>query len=101
MKTLTATTIFLSSLLLFLIEPIAAKQLLPNLGGSSAVWLTCLVFFQLALLLGYLYAHCLARLNPAPAATIHLTLIATAVLTSIVTLGRTFSLDAAHPIRGI
>jgi len=50
-------TIFLSALLLFLIEPIAAKQLLPVLGGSSAVWMTCLVFFQFMLLLGYLYAH--------------------------------------------
>jgi len=39
----------------------AAKQLLPSLGGSSAVWLTCLVFFQTTLLLGYLYAHWLTR----------------------------------------
>jgi hypothetical protein len=39
----------------------SAKQLLPALGGSSAVWLTCLVFFQLTLLLGYLYAHWLTR----------------------------------------
>lgn len=54
-------TVFLGAFLLFLIEPIAAKQLLPMLGGSSAVWLTCLVFFQLALLLGYLYAHWLTR----------------------------------------
>ena len=46
-RLLYAATIFLSSLLLFLIEPIAAKQLLPILGGSSAVWLTCLVFFQM------------------------------------------------------
>ena len=50
-------TIFLGAFLLFLIEPMAAKQLLPVLGGSSAVWLTCLVFFQTTLLLGYLYAH--------------------------------------------
>jgi hypothetical protein len=52
---------FLSAFLLFLIEPLAAKQLLPILGGSSAVWLTCLVFFQTALLLGYLYAHWLTH----------------------------------------
>ena len=51
------TAAFLSAFLLFLIEPLAAKQLLPILGGSSAVWLTCLVFFQTALLVGYLYAH--------------------------------------------
>ncbi len=54
-------TIFLGASLLFLVEPMAAKQLLPVLGGSSAVWLTCLVFFQVALLLGYLYAHWLTR----------------------------------------
>jgi hypothetical protein len=56
-------TVFLGAFLLFLVEPMAAKQLLPVLGGSSAVWLTCLVFFQLALLLGYLYAHWLTRAN--------------------------------------
>jgi hypothetical protein len=54
-------TVFLGAFLLFLVEPMAAKQLLPALGGSSAVWLTCLVFFQLTLLLGYLYAHWLTR----------------------------------------
>lgn len=56
-------SIFLSAFLLFLIEPIAAKQLLPVLGGSSAVWVTCLVFFQAALLLGYVYAHWMSRLG--------------------------------------
>jgi hypothetical protein len=53
--------VFLAAFLLFLAEPIAAKQLLPVLGGSSSVWITCLVFFQSALLAGYLYAHWLAR----------------------------------------
>jgi len=54
-------TVFLGSFLLFLVEPIAAKQLLPLFGGSAAVWITCLVFFQTALLCAYLYAHWLAR----------------------------------------
>ncbi|HEY4379688.1 MAG TPA: fused MFS/spermidine synthase [Acidobacteriaceae bacterium] len=53
--------VFLSAFLLFAVEPMAAKQLLPVLGGSSAVWVTCLVFFQAVLLLGYLYAHWMAR----------------------------------------
>src|ERR1700679_3051084 len=53
--------IFLASFLLFLVEPMAAKQLLPIFGGSAAVWITCLVFFQTALLLAYLYAHWLSR----------------------------------------
>jgi hypothetical protein len=56
-RLLYGVTVFLGAFLLFLVEPMAAKQLLPALGGSSAVWLTCLVFFQVALLLGYLYAH--------------------------------------------
>jgi hypothetical protein len=50
-------TVFLGAFLLFLVEPMAAKGLLPILGGSSAVWITCLVFFQAMLLLGYGYAH--------------------------------------------
>jgi len=53
--------VFLSAFLLFVMEPMAAKQLLPLLGGSSAVWITCLAFFQAVLLAGYLYAHWLAR----------------------------------------
>ncbi|WP_433967542.1 hypothetical protein [Tunturiibacter gelidiferens] len=60
-RLLYGTTTFLGAFLLFLVEPMAAKQLLPVLGGSSAVWLTCLVFFQVTLLLGYLYAHWITR----------------------------------------
>ncbi|HET9837136.1 MAG TPA: hypothetical protein VFR84_02800, partial [Candidatus Angelobacter sp.] len=60
-----AAAIFLSSSLLFLVEPMAGKRLLPLLGGSAAVWTTCLVFFQSALLLGYLCAHWIAtQLRP-------------------------------------
>jgi SAM-dependent methyltransferase len=59
-----AAAIFLSSSLLFLVEPMAGKRLLPLLGGSSAVWITCLVFFQSALLLGYLCAHAIATRLP-------------------------------------
>ncbi len=80
-RLLYAATIFLSSLLLFLIEPIAAKQLLPILGGSSAVWLTCLVFFQITLLLGYLYAHWIADITRHWAKPIHLILLAAGALT--------------------
>lgn len=53
--------VFLGSLLLFLVEPMVAKELLPVYGGSSAVWITCLFFFQAALLAGYLYAHLLTK----------------------------------------
>src|SRR5436190_9202623 len=52
-----ATTIFLTASLLFVVQPMFAKMVLPLLGGSPAVWTTCLVFYQAALLAGYLYAH--------------------------------------------
>ncbi len=51
------SAVFLGAFLLFLVEPISAKQLVPVLGGSAAVWITCLVFFQTALLVAYLCAH--------------------------------------------
>ena len=60
-RLLFAGAVFLGSFLLFLVEPIAAKQLLPVLGGSAAVWITCLVFFQTTLLGAYLYAHWMAQ----------------------------------------
>jgi hypothetical protein len=54
-----AATIFLSATLLFLVQPMVGKMLLPLAGGSSAVWNTCMVSFQAALLAGYLYSHVL------------------------------------------
>src|ERR1700756_2451649 len=68
-------TIFLSSFLLFLIQPIFAKLILPWFGGSAAVWTTCLVFFQVALLLGYGYAHLMRRRM-----VVHIALLAAALL---------------------
>jgi hypothetical protein len=58
-------SIFLGSFLLFLVQPLAGRILLPSFGGSPAVWTTALVFFQVVLLLGYLYAHLLPRVKPA------------------------------------
>src|ERR1700758_2244559 len=55
------SAVFLGAFLLFLVEPIAAKQLVPLLGGSAAVWITCLVFFQTMLLAAYFYAHWMSR----------------------------------------
>ncbi len=56
-----ALTIFVSAFLLFLLQPIIAKQILPWFGGSAAVWTTCLVFFQCALLAGYAYSDWISR----------------------------------------
>src|SRR5438093_11048417 len=56
-----APTIFLSAFLLFCSEPMVGKMMLPFLGGAAAVWITCVLFFQLMLLAGYGYAHVLER----------------------------------------
>jgi hypothetical protein len=82
LRWLYAVTIFLSAFLLFVVEPMAAKQLLPTMGGSSAVWTTCLVFFSAMLLLGYLYAHWLcARCTAMQQAVIHVLLLTAALMT--------------------
>lgn len=57
MPALFAATLFLSASLLFLVQPMIAKMLLPKLGGTPQVWTTCMVFFQALLLAGYSYAH--------------------------------------------
>lgn len=58
-------TIFLSAALLFLVQPLFAKQVLPLLGGAPAVWTTAMLFFQSVLVAGYLYAHLMIRHVPA------------------------------------
>ncbi len=77
-------TIFLSAFLLFQIQPIVAKFILPWFGGTSTVWTTCMMFFQVVLLLGYLYAHLLRRLfSPKVAWLIHVVLLVTATLVAV------------------
>ncbi len=69
-------TLFVSALLLFSIQPMFAKMVLPKLGGAPAVWSVAMVFFQTVLLAGYAYAHLLNRaLRPRRAAMLHLLLI--------------------------
>ncbi|SFN34959.1 spermidine synthase [Variovorax sp. OV329] len=60
-KAIFAGTIFASAFLLFLVQPLIAKQILPWFGGSAAVWTVCLVFFQVTLLVGYAYADWITR----------------------------------------
>ena len=73
----TPCTIFLSAFLLFEVQPMIGKIILPWFGGSAAVWSTCLLFFQAALLAGYLYAHCSTRyLKPRHQAMLHIGLMA-------------------------
>ena len=71
-----AVTIFVSAFLLFLVQPLIAKQILPWFGGSSAVWTTCLVFFQSVLLAGYAYTDWTTRrLAPRTQAWLHIALL--------------------------
>ena len=60
-----AATTFASAVLVFLVQPMVAKLVLPLLGGSPSVWNTSMAFFQIALLAGYAYAHLLQRLASA------------------------------------
>ena len=75
-----ALTIFLGAFLLFLVQPLIGKYILPWFGGAPAVWTTCMLFFQLVLLAGYAYAHFSARwLKPRAQAIVHLVLLAAAL----------------------
>ena len=71
-----ASTTFLSAFLLFLVQPLIAKQILPWFGGSAAVWATCMLFFQSMLLAGYAYAHGSVRwLKPRTQTWVHIGLL--------------------------
>jgi hypothetical protein len=75
-----ALTILVSAFLLFQVQPMIAKIILPWFGGSAAVWSTCLLFFQVALLLGYLYAYGLARMKPKAQAAVHALVLGASLL---------------------
>src|ERR1017187_8758138 len=67
-----ALTIVVSAFLLVQVQPVIAKIILPGFGGSAAVWTTCLLFFQMVLLLGYLYSHAVIRyLKPRAQVLLH------------------------------
>jgi len=91
-------TLFLSSSLLFLVQPMIAKMVLPLLGGTPAVWNTCMVFFQATLLLGYLYVHASTRwLRLSQQALLHVALLVASLFALPVAL-------AAHddpPVNGL
>jgi spermidine synthase len=91
--------VFLSAFLLFLVQPLFGKMVLPLLGGSPAVWNTCMLFFQAALLGGYLYAHLTSsRLTLRRQATVHLVALALAALALPVSLRGASPEGGAAPI---
>jgi SAM-dependent methyltransferase len=72
-----AATVFLSAFLLFLVQPILAKQILPWFGGAAIVWTTCMLFFQAILLAGYAYSHAVTTHLDSPRQNqVHLALLA-------------------------
>ena len=76
-----ALTIFVSAFLLFLVQPLIARIILPWFGGTAAVWTTCMMFFQTTLLLGYLYSFwSVGSLTPKLQAGVHLALLAASLL---------------------
>ncbi|WP_143393288.1 spermidine synthase [Fimbriiglobus ruber] len=80
MPVLFAVTLFVSATLLFMVQPMVGKMILPLLGGSPAAWNTCMVFFQGLLLLGYLYAHNLStKYTPARQTVLHLCVLGATV----------------------
>ncbi len=103
-RILFGAAVFLGSFLLFLLEPIAAKQLLPVFGGSAAVWVTCLVFFQTALLAGYAYAHWLTRRAQSNwQGSVHISLLVLAIVSACIwSIGRyALSHGSGHPVSAI
>ena len=76
-----AVTIFLSAFLLFQVQPLIAKMILPWFGGSAAVWTICMLFFQVLLLAGYVYSHAYVRLRVPARRYVHIVLLALAAVT--------------------
>ena len=92
-----AATIFASAFLLFLVQPIVSKHILPWFGGSASVWATCLVFFQTLLLLGYAYADQVSRrLAPSRQVTLHALLLAASLATLPVLAGSQWKPDGSE-----
>ena len=97
-----AIAIFLSSSLLFLLEPLAGKRVLPLLGGSAAVWAACLVFFQSALLFGYFVAHWLVSRTPTRAQIVVFAgLLALSIGQLALSVNPHLTANAAHPILSV
>lgn len=95
-----APAIFLSSALLFLLQPMAAKAILPWFGGSAGVWTACMLFFQTVLLLGYLYAYGITRyLSSRVQTVVHLALLIVSLAMFPVNLSGRGSFTAVdHPV---
>ena len=97
--------IFLSAFLLFQVQPLLGRFILPWFGGGAAVWTTCMLFFQLALLGGYGYAHAIAtRISPRRQAALHASLLVLSLACIVLGIAPAESWrpsGAEAPVRGI
>lgn len=92
--------IFWGAFLLFLVQPLIARFILPWFGGGPAVWTTCMLFFQILLLGGYAYAHfSISRLRPRRQVIVHIALLGLALLCLPITPGDEWKpVDGSHPV---
>ncbi len=93
-----AATAFLSALLLFLVQPMIAREMLPWFGGAAGVWTTSMLFFQVVLLLGYVYADLATRLlRPPVRMAVHFSLLALSLTALPIALAPRWSLGESFP----
>ena len=93
------TTIFTSALLLFFVQPLYTRMILPQIGGAAAVWTTAMLFFQTVLIGGYLYAHLVTRyLSVGVQIALHLGLLALALTALPLAVPESWSYDATRPV---
>src|SRR6185436_8711806 len=99
-RLLFSIAIFLNAALLFWVQPLVGKMILPLAGGGPAVWNTCLFFFQGILLAGYVYAHVNSRaLSPRNQALLHLAILAAGLFFLPFAIGaESFSGLERHPV---
>lgn len=99
MTILFSLTLFVSSALLFAVQPMFAKMVLPTLGGTPATWITCMLFFQAALLAGYAYAHWSSeRLGARRQSRLHLVLLVLPLLSLPIALPRGLGSPTGRPV---
>jgi len=91
-----AATALISALLLFLVQPMIAKMVLPRLGGSPAVWNTCMVFFQAMLLAGYAYAHVVSRRRKG--AMVHLAVVGASFVALPIAIPAAWAPTGSNPV---